>query len=170
MQDEVKVTQWRKKPVVIAAVQINTQQDAEKCPGICTGGLSCKSKGAPDGAWPHIHTLEGDHTWTPGDWCITGVKGERYFCKPDIFEQTYEPVTDQAERETLARMGWRDIESAPKDGTWFTAYWPVQTFEDRVQTTRWLHDDYRFVDASDFMDDLQPIAWMPLPPAPEAGQ
>lgn len=74
----------------------------------------------------------------------------------------------QAERETLARMEWRDIESAPRDGSWFTAYWPVQTFEDRVQTTRWLHDDCRFVDASDFMDHIQPIAWMPLPPAPEA--
>lgn len=91
-----QVTQWRKKPVVITAVQINTQQDAELCPGICTGGRSCKSKGAPDGAWPHIHTLEGDHTWTPGDWCITGVKGERYFCKPDIFEQTYEPAHRQS--------------------------------------------------------------------------
>lgn len=28
----------------------------------------------------------------PGDWIITGVKGEQYPCKPDIFEATYEPV------------------------------------------------------------------------------
>lgn len=28
----------------------------------------------------------------PGDWIITGVKGEKYPCKPDIFEATYEPV------------------------------------------------------------------------------
>jgi hypothetical protein len=27
---------------------------------------------------------------TPGDWIITGVKGEHYPCKPDIFEATYE--------------------------------------------------------------------------------
>lgn len=27
-----------------------------------------------------------------GDWIITGVQGERYPCKPDIFEATYEPV------------------------------------------------------------------------------
>ncbi len=26
----------------------------------------------------------------PGDWIITGVKGEKYPCKPDIFAQTYE--------------------------------------------------------------------------------
>lgn len=44
----------------------------------------------------HVHglidTLEGAHIVCPGDWIITGVKGERYPCKPDIFEQTYEPV------------------------------------------------------------------------------
>jgi hypothetical protein len=39
-------------------------------------------------AW--IKTLEGDHKVSPGDWIITGVKGEKYPCKPDIFEQTYE--------------------------------------------------------------------------------
>jgi hypothetical protein len=39
-----------------------------------------------------ISTLEGWHIATPGDWIITGVKGERYPCKPDIFEATYEPA------------------------------------------------------------------------------
>jgi hypothetical protein len=85
--------QYRKKPVVIEAVQINTRNEADSTPGICTGGTTCKSKGAPEDAWPHIHSLEGDHTWTPGDWMITGVKGEQYFCKPDIFAATYEPAS-----------------------------------------------------------------------------
>jgi hypothetical protein len=39
-----------------------------------------------------IDTLERGHTVCPGDWIITGVKGERYPCKPDIFEMTYERV------------------------------------------------------------------------------
>jgi len=39
-----------------------------------------------------IPTLEGKMVVKPGDWVITGVKGERYPCKPDIFEATYEPV------------------------------------------------------------------------------
>jgi hypothetical protein len=39
-----------------------------------------------------IDTLEGGHVVCPGDWIITGVKGERYPCKPDIFDMTYEPV------------------------------------------------------------------------------
>lgn len=40
-----------------------------------------------------IDTLEGKHEVTPGDWIITGVKGEKYPCKPDIFEMTYEKVS-----------------------------------------------------------------------------
>jgi hypothetical protein len=39
-----------------------------------------------------IKTLEGDMTANVGDYIIKGVKGEFYPCKPDIFEQTYEPV------------------------------------------------------------------------------
>ena len=39
-----------------------------------------------------IHTLEGKMIAMPGDWIITGVQGEQYPCKPDIFERTYEPV------------------------------------------------------------------------------
>lgn len=41
-----------------------------------------------------IDTLEGDHIVCPGDWVITGVAGERYPCKPAIFEKTYEPVEE----------------------------------------------------------------------------
>lgn len=39
-----------------------------------------------------IHTLEGDHHASVGDYIITGVKGEQYPCKPDIFEATYEEI------------------------------------------------------------------------------
>jgi len=39
-----------------------------------------------------IDTKEGGHIVCPGDWIITGVKGEKYPCKPDIFAATYEAV------------------------------------------------------------------------------
>ncbi len=39
-----------------------------------------------------IKTLEGGLYIEPGDWVITGIKGEKYPCKPDIFEATYEKV------------------------------------------------------------------------------
>lgn len=42
-----------------------------------------------------MHTPEGDMIAFKGDYIITGVDGEQYPCKPDIFEKTYEPVEDQ---------------------------------------------------------------------------
>lgn len=43
---------------------------------------------------PAIKTLEGwlEVNEEPADIIVTGVKGERYPVKPDIFEATYEPV------------------------------------------------------------------------------
>lgn len=43
-----------------------------------------------------IDTLEGGHNVCPGDYIITGVQGERYPCKPDIFTATYDAVDDDA--------------------------------------------------------------------------
>jgi len=40
---------------------------------------------------PWIETLEGGHVVTPGDWIATGVNGEHWAIKPDIFATTYEP-------------------------------------------------------------------------------
>jgi hypothetical protein len=77
---------FRKKPVVIEAVQWFKMGDH---PAVL------ESQGN-DGPYPFIDTLEGPHLVTPGDWIITGVKGEHYPCKPDIFEMTYEPVGDTA--------------------------------------------------------------------------
>ena len=75
------MAKYRKKPVVI---------DAEVyCEGLEDGFEYNKSQ---DMSTPFIETLEGRHYITPGDYIITGVKGERYPCKPDIFEMTYEAV------------------------------------------------------------------------------
>mgnify|MGYP000964909375 CR=1 FL=1 len=43
-----------------------------------------------------INTPEGQLRAAPGDWIITGVRGEQYPCKPDVFEKTYEPVDEIA--------------------------------------------------------------------------
>lgn len=40
----------------------------------------------------YIDTLEGRMKADVGDWIITGVRGEKYPCKPDIFAATYEPA------------------------------------------------------------------------------
>jgi len=58
------------------------------------GGMECKhcEQIMHEHGW--IDTLEGGHIVCPGDWIITGVKGEHYPCKPDIFEATYERVEE----------------------------------------------------------------------------
>lgn len=54
------------------------------------GHLSCKHCGEIMHTHGWIDTLEGGHIVCPGDWIITGVQGENYPCKPDIFNATYE--------------------------------------------------------------------------------
>jgi hypothetical protein len=47
----------------------------------------------------HVHgwidTKEGGHIVCPHDWIITGVQGEYYPCKPDIFDVTYDRVYEE---------------------------------------------------------------------------
>ena len=62
---------YRKKPVVVEAYQTDKELI--------------------------IHTLEGDMKANVGDYIITGVNGEQYPCKPDIFEKTYEEVEEKVE-------------------------------------------------------------------------
>lgn len=43
----------------------------------------------------YIETLEGTMHASAGDYIITGVNGELYPCKPDIFQKTYEPFCEE---------------------------------------------------------------------------
>ena len=64
-----------------------------------------------DHGW--IETLEGGHIVCPGDWIITGVAGEMYPCKPDIFAATYEPCVCMtvAQHERIM-AAWQRTQSA----------------------------------------------------------
>ena len=64
--EESKVKKYRKKPIIVEAY-IATKEES-------------------------IKTLEGTMKADKGDYVITGIRGERYPCKPDIFKQTYEEV------------------------------------------------------------------------------
>lgn len=100
---------FRKRPVVIDAAQWfkNSDHPEDGCEIYGGEGLVVRFFRRPDvpgltdcrhcqtqmqfHGW--IDTLEGGHVVCPGDWIITGIKGERYPCKPDIFAATYEPVS-----------------------------------------------------------------------------
>lgn len=82
------MSKFRKKPVVIEAVQFDGTL-------VSVEGLNipeCSQDLCSDTL--QIPTLEGVMTANPGDWIIRGVKGEFYPCKPDIFAATYEAVED----------------------------------------------------------------------------
>lgn len=97
---------FRKKPVVIEATQWHKNGDHPGdgpsthegqvvkyfAPPGSTSNMRCSEC---DGAFRRhgwIDTLEGGHRVCPEDWIITGVQGEHYPCKPDIFEATYDKV------------------------------------------------------------------------------
>ena len=60
------VKKYRKKPLIVEAY-IATEEE-------------------------YIETLEGTMKANIGDYVITGVKGEKYPCKPDVFNETYDEV------------------------------------------------------------------------------
>lgn len=115
-------TQYRKRPVVIEAMRfvwspanvhaLTSWMDANLYVGLIGNATDPESLRYPDQAegddsrptrgWYidpatgelMIRTLEGDMRAAVGDYVIRGVQGEFYPCKPDIFEATYEAVTD----------------------------------------------------------------------------
>jgi hypothetical protein len=133
--------QYRKKPIVISAVQWFKNGDhpedaatemfdyptvsggTTQRPQVIREGAIVRYFRRPDvdgeslcsecGVRFHDHgwidTLEDGHRVCPGDWIITGIKGERYPCKPHIFAATYEsasPTSAPAEREEVQRKDW----------------------------------------------------------------
>jgi hypothetical protein len=63
-----------------------------------------------------IETLEGGHIVCPGDWIITGVQGEHYPCKPDIFAATYEPAENMAAQQPITGLTFGTALTALKTG------------------------------------------------------
>lgn len=87
------MAKYRKKPIVIEAVQFRSD-DISSQDNVSFGWPkeeNCTPHRLDGKFW--CGTLEGEHIVTEGDWIITGVKGEQYPCKPDIFEATYELVS-----------------------------------------------------------------------------
>lgn len=94
------IQKFRKKPVIIEAIQFNGNNQIEVMQFI---GKKLESFKPPreiehdinitnDMVYLLILTLEGDMKCNRYDFVIKGVNGEFYSCKPDIFEKTYEKV------------------------------------------------------------------------------
>lgn len=98
---------YRKKPVVIEAVELQWSTWHEVCDFMSrppfkrgvfvhneTKDYSEVYKTGYDRIGLLIDTLEWTMLAIQGDYIIKGVNGEFYPCKPDVFEKTYEKVNE----------------------------------------------------------------------------
>lgn len=86
---------YRKKPVVIEAVQF-TNDEPETLIGLqefMDRDVRVSYKN-PENPVLKIETLEGVMDASIGDYIIKGINGEFYPCKPDIFKATYEEAEE----------------------------------------------------------------------------
>lgn len=81
------IKKFKKKPVIIEAIQWNGENLSEINEFI-------KNEVENHESVLIIPTLEGDMYASLNDYIIKGVNGEFYPCKPDIFDKTYEEVTE----------------------------------------------------------------------------
>ena len=115
---------YRKKPVIIEAYRTNEEKV--------------------------IHTLEGDMKAFAGDYVITGVKGEQYPCKPDIFKKTYEEVkttgmtfgeaiqaVKNGERCARSNCDYGEVCSLPLAGWQYTNTGRIDGWNDDLDMNEW---------------------------------
>ena len=138
---------YRKKPVVIEAYQTDKELD--------------------------IETLEGTMHANVGDYIITGVRGEQYPCKPDIFGQTYEPA------DAPAASPWHRVEEdLPNEFDTVIVYGRMKydhekDYEVFVDAAEYGPDNYshdRWVTWNDWhegQEEFKITHWMPLPEPPK---
>ncbi|RNB59426.1 hypothetical protein EDM57_04600 [Brevibacillus gelatini] len=94
------MAKYRKKPVIIDAVTVKEyiELNFKDFNGVhsyyAKDGKMRLIRLNEDGKSLTIETLEGNMIADPDDYIITGVNGERYPCKPDIFHQTYELIKE----------------------------------------------------------------------------
>jgi len=124
------MTKFRKKPIVIEAFQWFENGDhPEDGPRNCEGKIVryfsrpavksndlCSECGLMFDSHGWIDTLEDGHRVCPSDWIITGIHGERYPCKHDIFEKTYDAVEDEGPAETGLVLSGHELERVRR---WF---------------------------------------------------
>lgn len=151
---------YRKKPVTVEAVQYTGENHAEMCEFIDPEVFEI---------FPRVglvlHTLEGDHHASPGDYIIRGVNGEFYPCKPDIFAKTYESATltqpnewvsveerlPTDEHPVLVFVGYADT---------MTGFITTSSYFCFDENPHWQWDGL-------VRDEQRTLFWMPLPAPPK---
>ena len=88
------MAKYRKKPVVIEAVQFKGEMPNELKIFLKEAKYIFHDFSGIGDCCIELETLEGTMRANILDYIIRGVNGEFYPCKPDIFEKTYEKVEE----------------------------------------------------------------------------
>lgn len=124
---------YRKKPVVVEAYQTDKELD--------------------------IETLEGTMHASVGDYIITGINGEQYPCKPDIFAKTYEPAD-------TPDTPWHRVEDDPPD-----IKTDVIFYYEWTGISGTVYRETSIVSLNELIAlGCRPIAWMEMPEPPQEVQ
>ena len=119
-------TQFRKKPVVISAIQWTGENLVDVIH--FTDGRPPNNKSSHAGMmWDQyvdvvrkdglkIFTMEGKMDASIGDWIIKGVKGEHYPCKPEIFALTYDDASASTDLSQAAVAAALSAAASELDG------------------------------------------------------
>ncbi len=171
---------YRKKPVVIEAVQVTPEmiRDFGPFPNWSLPHLSAEKTEKINGSEAvFVRTLEGDMRVSPNDWLIRGVKGEVHPCKPDIFAATYEDANPVAAGETnhpAIPDSSRPVAAVVAVPVWVSADTPPtneRTVIVRCSTGQMYMDRYDLVrgwDVSPYVMAGSVTHWQPLPAPPQA--
>lgn len=93
------MSKFRKRAIIIDAQQWFPERPVEGVLTTSNESVTINGSSYLPGHYGVIKTLEDTsnsfHFVIPGDWIITGIKGEKYPCKNDIFQQTYEKVENE---------------------------------------------------------------------------
>lgn len=92
--EKEKIMRYKKKPVEVEAMRFfsDSKREAYQWAIGINKNINLEFLGGKTAVI--IPTLEGDMICQDGDYIIKGVQGELYPCKPDIFEKTYEPISE----------------------------------------------------------------------------
>lgn len=87
------MAKFRKKPIVVEATQY--LEDQPHPPGVFIDSRP-EREGQANFGRSYVITAHGEWAYlTYGDWVITEPDGQSHYpCKPDVFEEFYEPVEE----------------------------------------------------------------------------
>ena len=129
---------YRKKPIVIEAYQTDKVM--------------------------YIETLEGTMKANAGDYIITGVNGEQYPCKSDIFEQTYEPADLKRSKSTCLN-DWISVKDRlPEDDKDVLVY---NSRSKEIIMASYNSNYEEWDNLYDYLPVNEITYWQPLPELPE---